>query len=122
MTNMFVSRWNRGVAAMPTFFLRLIDKECVEAGDLRYDCASAEDAIEEARIALAELAREGLPRVPGGTLAVEVLNEYHCPIKEVRLLVQEIDRSLGPATRVQLARSREEGPWGEDRQQQGAKE
>ncbi|WP_431322749.1 DUF6894 family protein [Rhizobium sp. YTU87027] len=81
----------------------MIDKECVEAEDLRCDCASAEDAIEEARFALAELASEGLPRASSGILAVEVLNEYRCPIK----LVQEIDRSLGPATRVQLARSQQ---------------
>ncbi|MBY3043722.1 hypothetical protein AB9E06_34345 [Rhizobium leguminosarum] len=70
---------------MPTFHFQLLDHEGVQPTGMSYEFDSEEAAIVEARTALAEMAADGLP--------VEIFDEQRKPIREIRLILEEIDKS-----------------------------
>ncbi|MBY5701035.1 DUF6894 family protein, partial [Rhizobium leguminosarum] len=49
-------------------------------------------AIDEARTALAEMAADGLPTGDYNMLSVEIFDQQHNPIREIRLILEEIDK------------------------------
>ncbi|WP_348270866.1 hypothetical protein [Rhizobium sp. Root1220] len=56
------------------------------------DFADQEEAIRQAHVALAEMARDGLPKEPVNMMSVEVFNEHKQPITELRLTFEVIPK------------------------------
>ncbi|MBW9118100.1 hypothetical protein JNB88_31290 [Rhizobium cauense] len=77
---------------MPAYFFQIIDR----AGgptESSFEFDSEEAAIEEARRALTEIAADGLPKGPLNMLSVEVFDEHKRPLREIRLILEEIDKA-----------------------------
>ncbi|KRB61524.1 hypothetical protein ASE04_21985 [Rhizobium sp. Root708] len=79
---------------MARFYFQLLDHEGVRPAEMVYDFDTAEAAIEEARTALSEMAADGLPTSEYNMLSVEVFDEDRKPIREIRLVLEEIDRTI----------------------------
>jgi hypothetical protein len=77
---------------MPTYHFQLLDHEGVRPTEMRYEFDSEQAAIEEARTALGEMAADGLPTGDYNMLSVEIFDEQHQPIREIRLILEEIDK------------------------------
>lgn len=82
---------------MPKFVVQILDRDGNGPVESAFDCENAEAAIERARGDLAELAGHGLPRPPLNMLTVEVFDEVRRPIREIRLILEEIDKSMPPS-------------------------
>jgi hypothetical protein len=80
---------------MPVYYFQLLDHEGVRPTEINYDFASEQAAFDEARTALAEMAADGLPRGDYNMLSVEIFDEQHKPLREIRLILEEIDKSSG---------------------------
>jgi len=78
---------------MATFYFQLLDHEGVRPTEMAYDFDTAEAAIDEARTALTEMAADGLPTSAYNMLSVEVFDAQRKPIREIRLVLEEIDKS-----------------------------
>jgi hypothetical protein len=78
---------------MPTFYFRIIDRDGDGPIETAFDFANVDLAIVEARTALAEIAADGLPAGPLNLLSVEVFDETRRPLREIRLILEEIDKS-----------------------------
>jgi hypothetical protein len=78
---------------MPKFFFQVIDRTSPEPTELSHEFPSLEDAKKEARLALAEMACEGLPEAPLNMISVELFDENRVPIAEFRLLLEEIPKT-----------------------------
>lgn len=77
---------------MATFFFQLLDHDGVRPREMTYDFHSPEAAMEEARTALLEMAADGLPTSEYNMLSVEVFDKRHRPLREIRLVLEEIDK------------------------------
>ncbi len=77
---------------MPKFFFQVIDRTGAEPTEFALEFPSLDDAKQEARRALAEMASEGLPAEPLNMLAVELFDENKVPITELRLLLEEVPK------------------------------
>jgi hypothetical protein len=73
-----------------------------------YDFDTAEAAIEEARKALSEMAADGLPTSEYNMLSVEVFDEEKRPVREIRLVLEEINKSSS-ATESPISEETEHG-------------
>lgn len=85
---------------MPKFFFQVIDRTSPEPTELAHEFPSLDDAKREARLALGEMACEGLPEAPLNMISVELFDENRIPIAEFRLLLEEIPKTP-PATPLQ---------------------
>jgi hypothetical protein len=54
---------------------------------------TVEQALAEAHRALAEMAADGLPNPPLNMISLELLDEHRKPIREMRLIFEEIDKT-----------------------------
>lgn len=78
---------------MAKFYFQLLDHEGVRPAEMLYDFDTAEAAIEEARKALSGMAADGLPTSEYNMLSVEVFDEERKPVREIRLVLEEIDKT-----------------------------
>ncbi|ACI58440.1 hypothetical protein GGI64_001883 [Rhizobium leguminosarum] len=78
---------------MAMFYFQLFDHEGVRPTEMAYEFDSTEAAIKEARTALSEMAADGLPSTEYNMLCVEVFDAQRNPIREIRLVLEEIDTS-----------------------------
>lgn len=79
---------------MGRYFFKITDQESSLQPDRSYEFDSSEDAESEAKVALAEMAVDGLPGLAGGALAVEVRDAGRRPLVVYRL-VMEVVRHTG---------------------------
>lgn len=77
---------------MPKYYFQLLDHAGVRPTEMTYDFDTAEEAFAEARTALSEMAADGLPSTEFNMLSVEVFDEKRKPIREIRLVLEEIDK------------------------------
>jgi hypothetical protein len=84
--------------AMPKFIFQVIDRTSPEPTELAHEFPSLEDAKHQARLALAEMARDGLPEAPFNMVSVELFDEDRRPITEFRLLLEEVAKSVPDPT------------------------
>lgn len=78
---------------MPKFFFQVIDRASPEPTELAHEFETLDAAKHEAKLALAEMAREGLPEAPLNMISVELFDENRAPIVEFRLLLEEIPKA-----------------------------
>ncbi len=78
---------------MARYFFQLLDHKGVRPTEMAYEFDTAEAAIEEARTALSEMAADGLPTGEYNMLSVEVFDETRRPVRELRLVLEEIDKT-----------------------------
>ncbi|MDM9644794.1 hypothetical protein [Rhizobium sp. S163] len=83
---------------MATYYFQLLDHQGVRPTEMAYDFDNAEAAIEEARTALTEMAADGLPGGEYNMLSVEVFDNKRRPVREIRLVLEEIDKTLFDAS------------------------
>jgi hypothetical protein len=67
--------------------------------EVEYDLDSFEAAKTEARRTLGEMARESLLGDTPDMISVEIFDDSHRPLLEVRLLLQEIPKQFSPRFR-----------------------
>jgi hypothetical protein len=79
---------------MATYFFQLVDHDGVQPTEMSYEFDTPEAAIEEGRTALAEMAADGLPLGDYHMLSVEVFDHQHRPVREIRLILEEIDKTV----------------------------
>ncbi|MBY3379482.1 MULTISPECIES: DUF6894 family protein [Rhizobium] len=77
---------------MPTYHFQLLDHEGIRPTEMSYEFETEQAAIDEARTALAEMAADGLPTGDYNMLSVEIFDQQHNPIREIRLILEEIDK------------------------------
>jgi hypothetical protein len=73
---------------MSKFYFKVIDREGVLPPDEPYEFADVKEAMEQARLALTEMATDGLPNEPTNMLSIEVQDEDHKPLLEMRLILE----------------------------------
>jgi hypothetical protein len=78
---------------MATYYFQLLDHDGVRPTEMAYDFDTAEAAIDEARTALSEMAADGLPAGDYNMLSVEVFDDKRRPVREIRLVFEEIDKT-----------------------------
>ncbi|KQV82132.1 hypothetical protein [Rhizobium sp. Root1220] len=79
---------------MATYYFQLVDHDGVQPTEMSYEFDTPEAAIEEGRTALAEMAADGLPLGDYHMLSVEVFDHQRKPVREIRLILEEIDRTV----------------------------
>jgi hypothetical protein len=79
---------------MATYFFQLVDHDGVQPTEMSYEFDTPKAAIEEGRTALAEMAADGLPLSDYHMLSVEVVDHQHRPVREIRLILEEIDKTV----------------------------
>ncbi len=82
---------------MPQFFFRSTDQDGFSAEDRGFEFPDFEAAIEEAKLALAEMAADGLPQEPVSMISIQVLDSNHVLVCEMRLVMEVIMGSFEPA-------------------------
>ncbi|MGR9170999.1 DUF6894 family protein [Rhizobium sp. KDH_Rht_773_N] len=70
---------------MSHFYFKTMDNDGTIPGDLPFEFPDLFAAVEEAKHVLAEMALDGLPQRPGGTLGIEVQNGDRSAIVRLRL-------------------------------------
>ncbi|GAA3114235.1 hypothetical protein GCM10010520_67730 [Rhizobium viscosum] len=70
---------------MSHFYFKTIDNDGTVPGDLPLEFPDLFAAVEEAKHVLAEMALDGLPQWPDGSLGIEVQNGDRSPIVRLRL-------------------------------------
>lgn len=75
---------------MPKFYFKVFDREGVLPPDEPYEFTDTMEAIKQARLALTEMATDGLPNEPTNMLSIEVQDEDHLPVVEMRLILEII--------------------------------
>ncbi len=75
------------------YFLEVIDGSGEGPVSMSIDFESEEEAVREAHVALAEMARDGLPKEPVNVMSVELFDERKRPITELRLMFEVIPKS-----------------------------
>lgn len=78
---------------MRTYHFQLLDHQGVRPSEMSYEFETEQAAMEEARTALAEMAADGLPTADYHMLSVEVFDEERKPVREFRLILEEIDKT-----------------------------
>ncbi|WP_312366957.1 DUF6894 family protein [Ensifer sp.] len=82
---------------MPLFYFRTTDQEGFSAEDRGFEFEDEHAALLEAKVALAEMAADGLPQEPVSMIGVQVLNEDRVLLVEMRLVFETIPHSAGPS-------------------------
>ncbi len=82
---------------MPQFYFRSTDQDGFSAEDRGFEFPDSEAAIEEAKLALAEMAADGLPQEPVPMISIQVLDTNHMLVCEMRLVMEVIMGSFEPA-------------------------
>lgn len=75
---------------MPTFYFRTTDQEGFSAEDRGFDLPDEQAAIAEAKVTLAEMAADGLPQEPISMIGIQVLDQRHVLLVELRLVLEII--------------------------------
>ncbi|WP_454851321.1 DUF6894 family protein [Rhizobium binxianense] len=70
---------------MSTFYFTTADNDGTAPATLPFEFPDLFSAIEEAKHVLAEMALDGLPQWPGGSLSIEVQNGDRHPIVRLQL-------------------------------------
>lgn len=78
---------------MATFYMQTMDAQG-EVIDTKVELDSIEAAVLEARTTLAAIAADGIPREPTSMLSIEIFDGDRKPIREIRLILEEIDKSV----------------------------
>ena len=76
------------------YFLEVTDGSGEGPVSMSIDFESEEEAVREAHVALAEMARDGLPKEPVNVMSVEVFDEHKRPVTEVRLTFEIIPKPV----------------------------
>ncbi|MBW9054591.1 DUF6894 family protein [Rhizobium mesosinicum] len=85
---------------MQKFFFQVIDRTSPEPAEVAHEFSSLDDAKREAKLALAQMACDGLPEAPLNMISVELFDEDRAPIAEFRLLLEEISKTPPPTPPV----------------------
>ena len=75
---------------MPKFYFQLLDGTGQDAVESEFEFDNFEVARSQAKSALGEMAREGLPEDPSNMMSVEILDGDRNPLLEIRLTFDEI--------------------------------
>ncbi|MBP1857326.1 DUF6894 family protein [Rhizobium herbae] len=75
----------RGKTAMAAFYFNVIDNDGTIPADDAFDFSDLMAAIRQAKIVLAEMALDGLPKDPVKALEIEVQNADHMPVVRMKL-------------------------------------
>jgi hypothetical protein len=75
---------------MPNFYFRTTDQEGFSAEDRAFEFADEQAAIKEAKVTLAEMAADGLPQDPISMISIQVLDQHHALLVELRLVLEVI--------------------------------
>ena len=75
------------------YFLEVMDGSGEGPVNMSIDFESEEEAVREPHVALAEMARDGLPKEPVNLMSVELFDELKRPITELRLIFEVIPKS-----------------------------
>jgi hypothetical protein len=75
---------------MPKFFFQLLDGSGQDAVESEFEFSNLHAARSEAKNALGEMARDGLPNDPANIMSVEIFAAERQPLLEVRLTYNEI--------------------------------
>lgn len=94
---------------MAKFYFQLLDHDGVRPTELAYEFDSPEAAINDARTALAEMVADGLPTSEYNILSVEVFDENTNPVREIRLVLEEIDKTSSSVMEVRPQKENEHG-------------
>jgi hypothetical protein len=78
---------------VPTFFFQTLDSQG-DLTDTKVNLDTVEAAIIEARTTLAAIAADGLPSEPTSLLSIEIFDSDRRPLREIRLILEEIDKSI----------------------------
>lgn len=76
------------------YFLDVMDGSGEGPIGMSIDFASEEEAVRQAHLALAEMARDGLPKEPVNVMSVKLFDEGKRPITELRLTFEVIPRPV----------------------------
>lgn len=77
-----------GGSHLPRFYFRTTDQEGFSAEDRAFEFADEQAAINEAKVTLAEMAADGLPQDPISLISIQVLDEEHVLVVELRLVLE----------------------------------
>jgi len=75
---------------LPTFYFRTTDQDGFSAEDRGFQFPDEQTAIAEAKVTLAEMAADGLPQEPISMISIQVLDERHVLLVELRLVLEII--------------------------------
>lgn len=75
---------------MGRYFFKVQDQDGVLQPDRGFDFPDIAHAAEQAKVLLAEMALDGLPRDPVDTIAVELQDANRVPLLTVRLVLETI--------------------------------
>ncbi|MBD9650165.1 hypothetical protein IB267_17585 [Ensifer sp. ENS09] len=78
---------------MPMFYFRTTDQEGFSAEDRGFEFPDEEAAITEAKVTLAEMAADGLPRHPISMIGIQVFDQERVLLIELRLVLETIPNS-----------------------------
>jgi hypothetical protein len=70
---------------MASFYFKVTDNDGTNPADEPFDFPNLIDAIHQAKVVLAEMALDGLPRDPIKALEIEVQNGDHLPVARLQL-------------------------------------
>ncbi|MCQ4629264.1 DUF6894 family protein [Shinella lacus] len=82
---------------MAKFYFKIQDQEDVFQPDRSFEFSGLDEAESEAKLLLAEIAVDGLPRGKLDCLAVELQDENHVPLITVRLVMEVIPHGVHEA-------------------------
>jgi hypothetical protein len=77
---------------MPLFHFTTLGADGTVTPQIPYECVDREDAKEKARDLLSRLAATGVPNDSLNMLSVEIYDEGHQPLHEIRLVLEEIPK------------------------------
>jgi hypothetical protein len=70
---------------MAAFYFKVVDNDGIIPADDAFDFPNLIDAIQQAKVVLAEMALDGLPQDPLKALEIEVQNADHLPVVRLKL-------------------------------------
>ncbi|WP_275784571.1 DUF6894 family protein [Pararhizobium gei] len=73
---------------MAFFYFQVTDNDGVMPGDEPFEFTDLEVAVAQAKIVLAEIARDGLPSNQNSILEVQLEDEHHVPLAKVSLRLE----------------------------------
>ena len=73
---------------MTAFYFKVTDNDGIVAGDDAFEFPDLFAAIDQAKVVLAEMALDGLPKEPVRALEIEVQNADRAPVVRMKLELQ----------------------------------
>lgn len=70
---------------MAPYYFKVTDNDGTNPADEPFDFPDLIEAIHQAKVVLAEMALDGLPRDPVTALEIEVQNAHHLPVARLQL-------------------------------------